>query len=85
MRRMKREEAVSAPLGQCIRAQREARHLTQAALAKLLRANVPTMSRVETGNRDLLVTEFVALARAIGIRASTLLRAAERKLGPTSL
>jgi transcriptional regulator with XRE-family HTH domain len=84
MRRMKREMAVSAPLGKCIRLQRETRHLTQEELGKLVLANVSTMSRVETGNRDLLVTEFVALARAIGMPASVLLRAAERKLGPAS-
>ncbi len=83
MRRMKRDGAVSAELGLCIRARREQRGLTQAQVARSLRANIPTISRVEGGHRDLLVTEFVELARAIGTRASTLLRQAERALRST--
>jgi transcriptional regulator with XRE-family HTH domain len=82
MRRLKRDVAVSAPLGECIRLRREARRLTQAELARDLKGSIPTISRLENGYRDLLVTEFVALARALGIRASTLLRGAENKAGP---
>lgn len=80
MRRMKRVEAVSEPLGQCIRLRRESRRLTQAELAKTLGANIPTISRVENGRRDLLVSELIEISRALGIRASTLLRGAENKL-----
>jgi transcriptional regulator with XRE-family HTH domain len=77
---MKRVEAVRGPLGECIQVRREARRLTQADVARELKANIPTISRVENGRRDLLVSELEALARVLGIRASTLLRGAERHL-----
>jgi transcriptional regulator with XRE-family HTH domain len=80
MRRLKRDEAVSAPLGECIRFHREARRLTQAQVARSLKGNIPTISRLENGRRDLLVSELVEVGRALGVRASTLLRGAEKAL-----
>jgi transcriptional regulator with XRE-family HTH domain len=71
---------VSEPLGECIRLRRDARRLTQAEMAKQLRANIPTISRIENGRRDLLVSELREIGKLLGVRASTLLRGAEKKL-----
>lgn len=80
MRRLKRNLAVSEPLGECIRHHRDRRRLTQAELARRLAGNIPTISRLENGGRDILVTELVALAEVLGVRASTLLRGAEKDM-----
>jgi transcriptional regulator with XRE-family HTH domain len=77
---MKKADAgVSRALGHCIRDRRDARRLTQAQVARALGTNIPTISRIENGRRDLLVSELVSFAEELNIRASTLLRAAERE------
>jgi transcriptional regulator with XRE-family HTH domain len=77
MRRMNRID-VSPELGACLRDRRVALRMTQAELAKALRTNIPTISRVENAQRDMLVSELEAYARALRTSGSTVLRAAER-------
>jgi transcriptional regulator with XRE-family HTH domain len=36
--------------------------------------------RIETGERDVSTAEFMAIAKALGVRASTLLTRVERRL-----
>lgn len=81
MRRLKRDDSVGEPLGLCIRLRREGKQLTQAAVADLLGGNVPTISRLENGKRDLLVSELVEVGRVLGTRGSALLRSAEKRIG----
>jgi transcriptional regulator with XRE-family HTH domain len=78
-RRMKRVN-VGAALGACIRARHEAQRLTQAELAGALEADIPSLSRLENGRRDLLVSELFAVAKALDVRPSTLVRSTEREM-----
>jgi transcriptional regulator with XRE-family HTH domain len=70
---------INAELGACLKRARERRRHTQATLAQRLGVTVTAISRVENGQRDLIVAEFEAYARALGVRASTVLRAAEER------
>jgi transcriptional regulator with XRE-family HTH domain len=69
---------ISADLGVCLKQRRERLKMSQATLAKKLRTTIPIVSRIENGRRDMVVPEFAAYARALRMKASTVLRAAER-------
>ena len=61
-------------LAKWLRAEREAKGLNQADVAKCLRRSQPWITKVETGQRPIHVVEFLALARAIGFDAVKMLR-----------
>jgi transcriptional regulator with XRE-family HTH domain len=59
-------------LGRRIRMLREARGLSQAALAKKARIGRITLLRVENATQDLTTEKLERLARAIGVRVRDL-------------
>lgn len=77
------ERQVLVDLGARIRARRQARGLTLAALA--LRCGLPAaaLSQIETGKRDLRVSSLFRIAVALGVTMETLLAvAAPRETEP---
>lgn len=61
------------PVGLRVRELREARETTQQDLAELLGVSVPTVSRVESGERGLAAAELAVLAERFGVSADFLL------------
>lgn len=59
-------------LGSRIRAERHARGITQAALARTLEISVEYVSLIERGGRNPPYTTFVALARALQVSPAAL-------------
>ncbi len=57
----------AAGVGLNVRAQRGQRHMTQAALAKRLDTDVPTVSRIESGERDLRTSELYEVGLVLGV------------------
>jgi len=67
-------------------AERKARNLPQEELARRLRHHQSMIARIESGKRRIDVVEFLALAEAIGLDPTNLLRqiqavGGERRLG----
>lgn len=56
--------------GQLIKENREAQGLTQAQLAKAMRTDQPTISRIESGGVGVQVELFRALMKRLGIDAN---------------
>jgi transcriptional regulator with XRE-family HTH domain len=61
-----------AALGRRIRQLREARGLSQAALAKKARISRITLLRVENATQDLTTEKLERIARALGVRVRDL-------------
>jgi transcriptional regulator with XRE-family HTH domain len=74
---MKRAGRVWRVLGPLLKEQRRAKKRTQGEVAKPFQTNVPTMSQIEHGRRDLRVSEFMALCCVLGVPASALIGAVE--------
>lgn len=64
-------------LGQAIRDLREDRGLTQAQLAVAAKLAVNTLTRLEAGQSDPSWSSIEALARALDVKLSVLVRTAE--------
>lgn len=60
-------------IGQRIRKFRKARGFSQEELAEKVEISVTHMSHIETGNTKLSLSVFVALSRALEVRADELL------------
>ncbi len=60
-------------IGRNLRAARQARGLTQAALAELVSKSVETVSNLERGNLSPSLDTLVALADAVGVAPAALL------------
>ncbi len=60
-------------VGSRVRELREAREMTQSELAALLGVSVPTVSRLESGERGLTAEELALLAGRFGVPADLLL------------
>lgn len=54
-------------VGGRIRDERKRQKLTQGVLAKRIGADVPTMSRIESGERDLRMSELFEAGNALGV------------------
>ncbi len=68
-------EEARAPrdLGYKVRQAREARGMTQVALAEASALHYTYIGQVENGRRNLALLNVYALARALGVRAADLL------------
>lgn len=71
--------ALAAALGRTIAAERVARRLSQPDLADLAGIHVNSVQRYETGERDIPHSATVALADALGMLPSELLRLSEER------
>ena len=60
-------------IGMRVRFFRRRKGLSQEQLAELVDISVPHMIHIETGNTKLSLPVFVALAKALGVRADELL------------
>lgn len=67
-------------LGKIINTIRESGGVTVAAYAEKVGLTAPIQARVESGNRDLSITEFASHAKALGMSASELLALTESVL-----
>jgi transcriptional regulator with XRE-family HTH domain len=65
--------------GQAVKAAREEKGLTQAALAKKSGLHVSYLSGVETGQRNPSLTALSQIAQALGLKLSELVERAERQ------
>lgn len=69
------KETPTARLGRRVAEVRRERGLRQREVAKLLGADVPTISRIEHGKKRVDYDDLHALARALGVELSELLEA----------
>jgi transcriptional regulator with XRE-family HTH domain len=72
MRTTKAAQRFVAGVGRNIRAERKARGLGQGALGKKLAIDAPTVSRIESGQRDLRTSELFEIGRALGASPAAL-------------
>lgn len=68
---------MTAALGRTIAAERTAKGWTQEELAERIDIHVNSLRRYELGQRDIPHTVTIAVARAVGRRASDLVRDSE--------
>ena len=79
------EVAELAPLLEAIRCLTAVRHeqgLTQRQLAQRLNKPPSFVAKIEQGERRVDLVEFIAIARALSLKPSSLLEAIEAALGP---
>lgn len=67
------EEELYAAIGETIRARRERKGMTQAALAALVGMSRPSVANIERGRQSLLVHQLVDFATALGVEPVSLL------------
>jgi transcriptional regulator with XRE-family HTH domain len=66
MKRTKQARAFVVAVGGKIRETRKAARLTQVGLGKKLDIDAPTVSRIESGKKDLRTSELYEVGRALG-------------------
>ena len=71
-----------AAVGVIVEARKRA-GLTQRALAERIKRPYTVIANIERGERQIDVVEFVAIARALGISETDLMRKLADALGPT--
>jgi transcriptional regulator with XRE-family HTH domain len=67
MKRSTKARRFVVAVGGRIRGERKRLKLSQEALGKRLSADVPTISRIESGERDLRTSELYEVGHALGI------------------
>lgn len=70
---MRKRDPILAAFGQCLRAQRERRELSQEALAEKAGLDRTYISDIERGTRNPGIKNVVRLARALGIPTAKLM------------
>lgn len=74
----KYDDAENAALAAHLRAERARAGLKQSELAKKSGLSVNTISRLETQEREMSVTQVLAIARGLGVDAGDFVDAAQR-------
>lgn len=72
MKRTKQARAFVVAVGGRIRETRKAARLTQVSLGKKLDIDSPTVSRIESGKKDLRTSELYEFGRALGVPPAAL-------------
>jgi transcriptional regulator with XRE-family HTH domain len=67
MKRTSKALRFAVRVGEKVRAERQRRSLSQRELAKKLATDEPTISRIESGQRDLRVSGLYEIGAALGI------------------
>lgn len=80
-----REQALIRALGRQIAAERVAIKMSQEALAERVGISKKSVTRYEQGERDVPFGTLVAMADALGVPVSQLLRSSEARAGQDSL
>jgi transcriptional regulator with XRE-family HTH domain len=75
---MSKGDAISSALGRNIRKRREAKDLTQEALAELASLDRTYISDVERGGRNLSLSSIARIAKALGTTISDLTRGIDK-------
>lgn len=70
---MRQSERFNKVIGAHIRNLRTLRGIRQRRLATALGVDVPAVSRIENGSRELRISQIRKLARALGMRPTELL------------
>ncbi|MBF6399742.1 helix-turn-helix transcriptional regulator [Nocardia cyriacigeorgica] len=78
--RPKYDDPENAALAAHLRAERARKGLKQSELAKRSGLSVNTISRLETQEREMSVTQVLAIARGLGIDAGDFVDAAQRNM-----
>ena len=73
MRRSKQARAFPVVVGSNVRKARNGAGLTQTAFGKKLRIDAPTVSRIESGQKDLRTSELFEVGRALDVPPAALL------------
>jgi transcriptional regulator with XRE-family HTH domain len=72
MKRTKRADEFLARVGANVRREREGKRLTQSSLGGKLDATHSVVSRIESGERNIRLTDLFEVSRALGVTPAKL-------------